>query len=266
SNIFVRSDRTGALIPLTNLTIIDNTAGPGVLNRYNRYRAITISGNLANGYSLGNALSFLEGVVREDLPQRAHIDYKGESLEFKESSGSLMFTFAIALLVVYLVLAAQFESFIHPLVILITVPMAMVGALIGLALTDATLNIYSQIGMVMLVGIAAKNGILIVEFINQLRDKGFEFNRAIVEGARIRFRPVVMTTISTSIGAIPLILASGAGAESRSVLGVVIFSGITFAAVFTLFVVPVFYHLLARGTRSRNAVEQKLEDLIVQTG
>ncbi len=266
SNIFVRSDRTGTLIPLTNLTIIDNTAGPGVLNRYNRYRAITISANLADGYTLGDALSFLEGVVREDLPQRAHIDYKGESLEFKEASGSLMFTFAIALLVVYLVLAAQFESFIHPLVILITVPMAMVGALIGLALTDGTLNIYSQIGMVMLVGIAAKNGILIVEFINQLRDKGFEFNRAIVEGARIRFRPVVMTTISTSIGAIPLILASGAGAESRSVLGVVIFSGITFAAVFTLFVVPVFYHLLARGTRSRNAVEQKLEDLIIQTG
>jgi multidrug efflux pump len=265
SNIFVRSDRTGMLIPLTNLTVIDNTAGPGVLNRYNRYRAMTISANLTQGYSLGDALVFLEGVVKEELPQGAHIDYKGQSLEFKEASGSMMFTFAIALLVVYLVLAAQFESFVHPLVILITVPMAMVGALIGLALTDGTMNIYSQIGMVMLVGIAAKNGILIVEFINQLRDKGLSFSEAIIQGARIRFRPVVMTTISTSIGAVPLILASGAGSESRSVLGVVIFSGITFASIFTLFVVPVFYQLLAKGTRSRNAVEQRLENLITQT-
>jgi multidrug efflux pump len=137
--------------------------------------------------------------------------------------------------------------------------------LIGLLLTDGTLNIYSQIGMVMLVGIAAKNGILIVEFINQLRDRNIPFDRAIVEGARIRFRPVIMTTISTSIGAVPLILATGAGSESRSVLGVVIFSGITFASVFTLFIVPVFYHLLARNTRSRNAVEQKLETLIART-
>ncbi len=262
ANIFVRSDRTRKLIPLTNLTVIDNTAGPGVLNHYNRYRAMTISGSLAPGYSLGDALTFLENIVREELPQEAHIDYKGESLEFKESSGSLLFTFGIALLVVYLVLAAQFESFIHPMVIMITVPMAVFGGLIGLYLTESTMNIYSQIGMVMLVGIAAKNGILIVEFINQLRDKGLPFNEAIIAGTRTRFRPVVMTTISTSIGALPLIMSSGAGAESRTVLGIVIFSGIMFATIFTLFIVPLFYKLLARHTQARNAVEQKLHDLM----
>jgi len=264
ANIFVRSDRTGKLIPLTNLTIIENSAGPGVLNRYNRYRAMTISANLAPGYSLGDALSFLENVVHENLPQEAHIDYKGESLEFKEASGSLIFTFGIALLVVYLVLAAQFESFIHPMVIMITVPMAIFGGLVGLHLTGSTMNIYSQIGMVMLVGIAAKNGILIVEFINQLRDKGLPFNEAIIKGARTRFRPVVMTTISTSIGALPLILSSGAGAESRTVLGIVIFSGIMFATVFTLFIVPLFYKLLAQGTQARNTVEKKLDNLIAR--
>lgn len=264
SNIFVRSDRTGSLIPLTNLTMIENTAGPGQLNRYNRFRTVTFSGNLAAGYALGDALTFLETVVREELPQSAHIDYKGESLEFKESTGSLYFTFAIALLVVYLVLAAQFESFIHPLVIMLTVPMAMVGALLGLWLTDGTLNIYSQIGLVMLVGIAAKNGILIVEFINQLREKGHDFDEAILEGAKIRFRPVIMTTISTAIGAVPLIMASGAGAESRQVLGVVIFSGIICATLFTLLIIPVFYRLLARGTRSRNAVEQDLDSMLLR--
>jgi multidrug efflux pump len=264
SNIYVRSDRTGMLIPLTNLTTIENTAGPGVLNRYNRYRAITITAGLAAGYSLGDALAFLENIVREELPQSAHIDYKGESLEFKRSSGSLVFTFAIALLVVYLVLAAQFESFIHPLVIMMTVPMAIVGALLGLRLTGGTLNIYSQIGMVMLVGIAAKNGILIVEFINQLRDQGLEFEQAIIEGVRVRFRPVVMTTIATAVGAIPLIIATGAGSESRIVLGTVIFSGVLFATLFTLFIIPAFYHLLARNTGSRNAVTLKLEALIAR--
>jgi len=265
SNIYVRSDRTGMLVPLTNLTIIENTAGPGSLNRYNRYRALTISANLASGYTLGDALNFLEEIAREELPQSAYVDFKGESLEFKEASGSIMFTFAIALFVVYLVLAAQFESFIHPLVIMITVPMAIVGALIGLALTDNTINIYTQIGMVMLVGIAAKNGILIVEFINQLREKGMGFEKAILEGAKIRFRPVIMTTISTAIGAVPLIIATGAGSASRSALGVVIFFGVISASLFTLFIVPAFYNLMAKNTKSRNSVEKKLESLMPQS-
>jgi multidrug efflux pump len=263
SNIYVRSDRTGILIPLTNLVVVDNIAGPGVLNRYNRYRTLTISAGLAPGYGLGDALRFLENIVSEELPQSAHIDYKGQSLEFKEASGTMMFTFLIALLVIYLVLAAQFESFIHPIVIMVTVPMAIFGALIGLQFGGATINIYSQIGMIMLVGIAAKNGILIVEFINQLRETGMEFEKAIIEAARIRFRPVIMTTISTAVGAVPLILATGAGSASREVLGVVIFSGVIFASLLTLFIVPAFYQLLARKTKSRNAISLTLEKLLI---
>ena len=164
----------------------------------------------------------------------------------------------------FLVLAAQFESFVHPVVIMITVPLAITGGLLGLSLAGMTLNIYSQIGIVMLIGIAAKNGVLIVEFINQLRDQGVEFNEAILEAARIRFRPVVMTTCATLMGSVPLILASGPGASSRSTLGIVTFSGISVATVFTLFVVPAFYRLLAGRTTSPNAVAHKLERLKVQ--
>ena len=258
-NIYVRSDVSGALIPLSNLTRIENVAGPGSLNRYNRLRAVTITGNLTEGYPLGEALEFLEDIVREELPATAQIDYKGESLEYKEASGGMYFTFALALLVVFLVLAAQFESFVHPLVIMMTVPLAVVGALLGLYLTGNSLNIYSQIGIVMLVGIAAKNGILIVEFVNQLRDRGMEFNAAILEASRVRFRPVVMTTLSTMMGSIPLIMAQGAGAESRMTLGIVIFSGVSLATFLTLYIVPVFYRLLARRTGSPGAVARELD-------
>ena len=172
-----------------------------------------------------------------------------------------MFTFGLALLIVFLVLAAQFESFIHPLVILVTVPLAVAGGLLGLYLTDSTINIYSQIGIVMLLGIAAKNGVLIVEFINQLRDAGRSFEDAIVEAAGIRLRPVTMTTISTVMGSIPLILATGAGSESRMVLGIVVFSGVTLATLLTLFVVPSFYALLARRTGSPQTVARRLARL-----
>ena len=173
----------------------------------------------------------------------------------------MVFIFSIALLIMFLVLAAQFESFIHPLVILLTVPMAVAGALLGLYVTGTTLNIYSQIGIIMLVGIAAKNGVLIVEFINQLRDAGRDFNAAIIEAAGIRLRPVIMTTLSTIMGSIPLILAMGAGSESRNVLGVVIFSGVSLATLLTLFIVPAFYQLLARRSGSPKATERSLEEL-----
>ncbi|MBK81960.1 MAG: multidrug transporter AcrB [Gammaproteobacteria bacterium] len=261
SNIYVRSESSGELIPLANLIYLEETAGAGVLNRYNRLRAVTLSASLAPGYSLGEALEFLEGVVRDELPEVAQVDYKGESLEFKEAAGSLLFTFGIALLIVFLVLAAQFESFVHPLVIILTVPLAMAGAMLGLYLTGNSINIYSQIGLVMLIGIAAKNGVLIVEFINQLRDAGRDFEAAIIEAAGIRLRPVIMTTLSTAIGALPLLFALGAGAESRNVLGVVIFSGVTVASLLTLFVVPAFYHLLARRSGSPEAVAREIERL-----
>jgi multidrug efflux pump len=234
-------------------------AGSGSLNRYNRLRSITITATPAPGYALGDALEFLEDVVRSELPATARIDYKGESLEYKEAAGAMYFTFGIALLVVFLVLAAQFESFVHPLIIMVTVPLALAGGLFGLYMTGKTMNIYSQIGVVMLIGIAAKNGVLIVEFINQLRDQGVEFTKAIVEGARIRFRPVVMTTVATLMGSMPLMLASGPGSESRSTLGIIMFSGVAVAAAFTLFVVPVFYSLFARATGTPDAVGRKLE-------
>jgi multidrug efflux pump len=164
------------------------------------------------------------------------------------------------------VLAAQFESYIHPFVIMLTVPLAVGGALIGLFLTDGTLNIYSQIGIIMLMGIAAKNGILIVEFANQLRDEGQSFDNALLRACHIRFRPVIMTTVSTLMGSVPLMLATGAGSESRQVLGVVIFAGVSFATVMTLFVVPTFYHLLARHTGSPGEVAANLAVLQAEAG
>ncbi len=261
SNIFVRADRSGELVPLSNLMALEDMAGPSQLQRHNRMRAVTLSANLAPGYTLGEALEYLEGIIRTELPGTAQIDYRGESLEYKEASGALYFTFGIALFVVFLVLAAQFESFVHPLVIMVTVPLAVAGGLLGLWITGKTLNIYSQIGIIMLVGIAAKNGVLIVEFINQLRDKGMEFKDAIVEASRIRLRPVIMTAFAAVMGSVPLILAEGPGSASRAALGVVIFSGVTFATFFTLFIVPAVYNLMARGTSSPNAIAHRLDEL-----
>ncbi len=258
TNIYVRSESSGQLIPLANLVTVTNTSGPGSLNRYNRIRAITISAGLTPGTTLDQGLAFLESVVRDELPDYAQMDYKGESLELKESSGGLVLIFGMALLVVFLVLAAQFESFVHPLVIMTTVPLAIFGALLGLFLTDGSLNIYSNIGLIVLVGIASKNGILIVEFANQLRDEGMEFNKALVEACDLRLRPVLMTALATMMGAVPLIYSTGAGSESRILLGVVIFSGVLMTTVMTLFVVPVIYKLMAKNTTSPEAVANLL--------
>jgi multidrug efflux pump len=258
-NLYVRASKSGALVPLSSLVTVSEGADAATLNRFNRLRSITISANLAPGYTLGEALSYLRGVAEETLPTEARIDYKGQSRELQESSSSVLVTFALALLVVFLVLAAQFESFIHPLIIMLTVPLAVVGALLGLELSGGSLNIYSQIGIVMMVGLAAKNGILIVEFANQLRDAGASVEEAILEAARLRLRPIVMTSISTVIGVLPLILGGGAGAESRLAIGVVVFAGVLFSTVLTLGVVPTFYRLLAPYTRSPEAVTQTLE-------
>jgi len=258
TNIFVRSERTGVLIPISNLVSVAEQGGTATLKRFNRLKAITIQANLAPGYTLGEALSYLEHTAREVLPPTAAIDYRGPSRTFKESSGALYFTFALALVVVFLVLSAQFESFIHPLVILFTVPLAVAGGLIGLYLTGATLNIYSQIGIVILIGLAAKNGILIVEFANQLRDEGMGFEDALQEAAATRLRPIVMTSLSTAFGALPLVLAGGAGAASRFAIGIVIVSGVLVATFMTIFVIPVAYKLFARGTQSPEAVARAL--------
>ncbi len=261
TNIYVRSDTTRELIPLSNLVSIQNTSGPNSLNRYNQVRSITIQAGLAPGVQLDQALAFLENVVETELPEYAQIDYKGESLDLKESGGDLAFIFSLSILVVFLVLAAQFESFVHPLVIMTTVPLAVFGALFGIFLTDGTLNVYSNIGLIILVGIATKNGILIVEFANQLRDEGKPFEEALLEASGIRLRPVLMTAIATLMGAVPLMLSHGAGSESRVLLGIVIFSGVLVTTIMTLFVVPVVYRLLARNTGSPEAVARMLEKL-----
>ncbi len=258
-NTWVRSARSGQLIPLSNVIELHEFADSKALNRYNKQRAITLEANLVGDYSLGEALDYLEELVRSELPPGASIDYKGPSQDFIDSGSSIYLIFILALIVVFLVLAGQFESFVHPLIIILTVPLAITGALFALWMFGMSLNIYSQIGLIILIGIAAKNGILIVEFINQLRDEGYHFNDAILNATGKRLRPIVMTAITTAIGAVPLILSSGAGAETRLVIGTVIFAGVIVATFFTLFMVPTIYRLWAHHTSSPKATGKKLE-------
>jgi multidrug efflux pump len=265
ANLYVRSERTNQLVPLSSLVTMTEVAEPGSLNRFNRLRSITLSANLAPGYSLGEAIEWMEETAAAELPETAQLDYKGQSREFMQAGGAVLFTFTMALLIVYLVLAAQFESFIHPLVIMLTVPLAVLGALIGLAVTGGTLNLFSQIGIVMLVGLAAKNGILIVDFANQLRDEGRSIREAIEEAAAIRLRPILMTSIATIMGAMPLVLSGGPGSASRSAIGIVVIFGVAFSTLLSLFVVPSFYALLAPYTRSPEAVAKHLEKLELDT-
>ncbi|MEX0871159.1 MAG: efflux RND transporter permease subunit, partial [Aquisalimonadaceae bacterium] len=260
-SIFVRSGTSGQLIPLSSLITLNETGSAPRLSRVNRLPSITVSASPAEGYDLGSALRYMEQVAAEELPSEARVSYLGLSQEFMDTSGAIYLTFALALLVVFLVLAAQFESFIHPVIIMLSVPLAVTGALGALFFTGISLNIYSQIGMILLIGLMAKNGILIVEFANQLRDQGHTVREAIVDGTVLRFRPVLMTAVSTVFGALPLVLSTGAGAESRGAIGIVIIGGLTFATVLTLFLTPVLYDLLARFTRSSNAVAQDLRAL-----
>jgi multidrug efflux pump len=257
ASIYVRS-RGGELIPLSNLVNVREVAGARDLGRYNKLRAITLQGGLAPGYSLGDALKFLEAQA-QGAPEVSAIGYRGESQSFKEAGSSIYLVFLFTILFVYLLLAAQFESFVHPAVIITTVPLAVAGGVIGLALMGQTLNLYSQVGVVMLVGLAAKNGILIVEFANQLRDAGRSVGEAIRQASARRLRPILMTSIATVAGATPLMLASGAGAASRQAIGVVIVFGVSIATVITLFLIPLLYSRLARYTGSPDAVSRKLE-------
>ena len=258
-NIYVRSERSHQLIPLSNLVRLEEFADATSLNRYNRMRAITLDANLADGYTLGEALSFMNELAAKHLPADAVISYKGLSQDYQDSGSAMYFVFLLALVIVFLVLAAQFESYIHPLVIMLTVPLAICGALVGLYLFGQSLNIYSQIGIVMLIGLAAKNGILIVEFTNQLRDQGISFETAIVEASGQRLRPILMTGITTALGALPLVLSSGAGSEARIVIGVVVMTGIAFATLFTLLIVPNVYAFLCRHSGSPDDVAHQLE-------
>ncbi|MFC1695301.1 efflux RND transporter permease subunit [Pseudomonadota bacterium] len=261
TNLYVRSSLTGDLIPLSNLVRITESAGPAQLNRHDRMRSITIEAGLAEGVSLGQGIEALTRKAKETLPKTARISWDGESKGYLESGGSLYLTFGMALLVVFLVLAAQFESFINPMIILVTVPLAMTGALAGLHIYGSSVNVFSQIGAILLIGLSAKNGVLIVEFANQLRDRGMEITEAVVEAATVRFRPILMTSAATTFGALPLLLGSGAGWESRQPIGIVIVFGVTISAVLTLFIVPALYALFARQTSSPQRVSRLIEQM-----
>jgi multidrug efflux pump len=260
-NIYVRSEASGRLIPMSNLVQLVEIAGPVDLRRFDQMRSITITATLNEGYSLGEAITDLEAVVRDKLPPAVRLNYDGESRDYKNTGSSIYTTFLLALVIAYLVLAGQFESFRHPLIIMTTVPLAITGALVGLHIFGASLNIFSQIGAIMLIGLAAKNGILIVEFANQLRDRGIEFREAVIQSAKTRLRPVLMTSMCTAGGSIPLILASGAGALSRQSIGAVVFFGVTISVLLTLIVVPTVYALVAKNTHSPEYVSQVIEKL-----
>ncbi|NAW69988.1 vibriobactin export RND transporter permease subunit VexH [Vibrio sp. V27_P1S3P104] len=257
SQIYMRTS-SGDLVTLDTITQIEEVASPIRLSHYNKQKAITITANLVEGYTLGQALDFLDQKAIKLLPSDITVSYSGESKDFKENQSSVVVVFALALLVAYLVLAAQFESFINPLVVMFTVPMGVFGGFIGLFVMEQGLNIYSQIGMIMLIGMVTKNGILIVEFANQLRDRGYEFEQAIIDASARRLRPILMTAFTTLAGSVPLILSTGAGYESRVSVGTVIFFGMGFASFVTLFVVPAMYRLLSQATRSPGYVESEL--------
>ncbi|MGR5120010.1 vibriobactin export RND transporter permease subunit VexH [Vibrio astriarenae] len=257
SQIYMRS-ASGELVTLDALTYIEEVASATRLSHYNKQKSVTVKANLSDGATLGAALDFLDQKAIEQLPSDISISYSGESKDFKENQSSVAMVFALALLVAYLVLAAQFESFINPLVVMFTVPMGVFGGFLGLFVMSQGMNIYSQIGMIMLIGMVTKNGILIVEFTNQLRDKGIEFEQAIIDASARRLRPIMMTAFTTLAGAIPLILSTGAGYESRVAVGTVIFFGMGFATLVTLFVIPAMYRLISVNTRSPGHVEAEL--------
>ena len=263
--IYVRSETSGQLIPLSNLVTLTEAAGPVDLRRFDRMRSISISGSINPGYSLGEALAALERIVEENLPDSVRLNYNGESRDFKNTGNAIYLTFLLALVIAYLVLAAQFESFKHPFIIMTTVPLAITGALLGLWIFGSTINIYSQIGAIMLIGLAAKNGILIVEFANQLRDRGVEFHDALIQSATTRLRPVLMTSMCTAFGAVPLLMATGAGALSRQSIGAVVFFGVTCAVLLTLVVVPTVYSVIARNTHSPEYVARLIDKLSAAT-
>lgn len=259
-NLTVRSS-SGMLVPMTSLVTVHELAEPGSYGRFNRLRAITVSANLAPGYTMGEAITWMDAAVKQTLPDTAQIDFKGEAREYLQSGSALFFTFMMALLIVYLVLAAQFESFLHPLVIMLTVPLAVFGAVLGLWLTGKTFNLFSTIGIVMLVGLAAKNGILIVEFANQRRDAGLAIRDAILEASATRLRPILMTSIATVVGALPLVFDGGPGSGSRSSIGVVVVFGVAISTFFTLFVIPTIYRWSARFTTPPDQRGEELDAL-----
>ena len=248
ADIYVRGNQ--GLVQLANVVNVRETVGPKELNHYNRVRSSTLSANLVPAVALGEALDALDRIAKENLPATVRHELAGQSKEFRESSNSLYFLFLLAVVFIYLVLAAQFESFIHPLTILLSVPLAVVGALISLFVFGQSLNIFSQIGLIMLIGLVTKNSILIVEYANQLRARGLEVAEAVSQAAEIRLRPILMTSFATVFGILPIAIGFGAGAESRRPLGIAVVGGLIFSTFLTLLLVPAVYTLLARFSKS----------------
>jgi multidrug efflux pump len=252
--------QSGALVPLSTVVTTQLRGDAPDRPRVDRLRAVTLTAQLAPGYTVEDAVRFFQAQAAARPTPGVSVKWGGQAKDFLEASGAVGVAFGLALLLVFLVLAAQFESWIHPAVIMLTVPLAVLGGLFGLLVTGSTINTYSQIGLIILVGIAAKNGILIVEFANQLRDEGLKVKEAVIEAAALRLRPIIMTSIAAAMGALPLMLWTGAGAGSRKTIGAVIFMGAIFATLLTLFVVPVFYNLLARFTKSPEWTARQIED------
>ncbi len=257
SKVFVRSNNNGKLVSVSNLIRYDEEGQSPFLARYNRQKAVTISARLVGDYSLDEALNFLVKVVENNTPE-AKVAYKGESEEYKKTNTELYIIFILALMTAYLAMCAQFESWRHPLTIMLTVPLAILGGLLGILVVGSSLNIYSQIALIILIGLSAKNGILIVEFANQLRKEGKNLETSIIEAASIRFRPILMTSLSTIIGVLPLILGTGPGAASRLTVGITIFGGMLFSTFFTLYVIPTIYSIIGKNTQTIDAVEIEL--------
>jgi len=256
-SIYVRSV-AGALVPLSNVVNVELRGDLANRARVNQQRAVTVFAQLNPGYTVAEAVQFFETVAAEQ-PTDQVVLWGGGARDLKDSGNSVMWAFGFALVVVFLVLAAQFESFVHPAIILFTVPLAAAGGLFGLLMFGSSINLYSQIGLIILIGVAAKNGILIVEFANQLRDEGMSVREAVIESAQLRLRPIVMTSIATATGALPLVLWEGPGSNSRFTIGIVIIMGAMFSTLLTLFIVPVIYEMLARFTRSPEWAARQIE-------
>ena len=258
-SIYVRSD-AGEMIQLDNLVTLKEDVAPPQLYRYNRFVSATVSSGLNKGYTIGDGLDEMDRIASETLDNSFRTALSGDSKDYRESSSSLMFAMILALFMIYLVLAAQFESFKDPLVVMFTVPLAIAGALIFMSYSDITMNIFSQIGIIMLIGLVAKNGILIVEFANQRQEAGLSMAEAIRSASTQRLRPILMTSISTILGLVPLVYASGEGAQGRIAMGIAVVGGMIVSTFLTLFIVPAMYSFISTDRQSKiNNQELKIK-------
>lgn len=257
--IFVRN-QNGELIQMDNLVTVEESSSPPQLYRFNRFNSATISAQLADGKTIGEGIEAMDAIAASVLPTNVVTDLAGPSRDFAESAASLLFIFILAQVLIFLVLAAQFESFIDPLIILFTVPLALFGTLLSIWYFDQTLNIFSQIGAIMLIGLIAKNGILIVEFANQRQEQGLSIMDAIMDASAVRFRPILMTTISTILGILPIALALGAGSESRSSMGIAVIGGLLIGSIFTLYVIPAVYSYMSTDKSGTKQIDKRTRE------